>query len=340
VQFTCEKRGEGEGSHPKRHRVEQKFRDLGCNIFRIEKSANPYRSARSLRLLLQKEQYDIVHSHFGYTSGGFALGAHAVGLPFLNSFHAAAPTALERWDHYLGLRQIKKGWLRVHRYLLDRYVTKHMGHSKTNLDSFEPEWSSFAERYTHLPNGINFPSCLNKIELPYSRPLFLHVGSFRPAKNHSYLFSIFHEIRKRSPTASLLCIGEGQERARIEKTAGEGVYFVGAKDNLWPYYAAADLFLFPSSSEGFANVLVEAQAAALPVAASLLPAHRESLAPMQHHALFPLGDPATAASIALAHLKQQQGVAESQHYVKKHFSIESFAERLAELYRSLGCGHI
>ncbi len=318
---------------PESH-LDEEITSLGCRIHRIKKSANPYQTAKQLQKLLKTNSYDLVHSHFGYTSGGVALGASRKKIPFLNSFHASAPTALESWENHSSLRFIKHTWLKLHRHLMEKHVTLHIGHSKANLDAFQPNWQT-SQRYRLIPNGVHFQE--RKKQEKGSELRILHIGSFRLAKNHSELLQIFAEIQKREPKARLICVGDGPELTQIKKQTellalSDFVSFEGVQHDPWKYYANADLLLFPSKSEGFANVLVEAQAAHLPIAASDLPAHRESVAPTQQHALFPLGDPQRAAEIALEQACFPQKLSDAKEHVCSRFSIEQFSKNLAALY--------
>src|SRR5262249_59819060 len=67
------------------------------------------------------------------------------------------------------------------------------------------------------------------------------------------------------------------------------------------WFAAADVFAFPSTKEGWGLVVLEAMSAGLPVVASDLPVFREYLRPGRDALLVPTGDPpALAAALASA----------------------------------------
>ena len=65
-------------------------------------------------------------------------------------------------------------------------------------------------------------------------------------------------------------------------------------------YRAADAFAFPSEREGFGLVVLEAQAAGLPVVASDLPVLREFLSPGEDCLMVPAGDAAALAEALVA----------------------------------------
>ena len=100
-----------------------------------------------------------------------------------------------------------------------------------------------------------------------------HVGRFHPQKNHELLVRAFAVIRRRRPAAKLVLIGmgplEGAVRQQVRDLGlDDSVIFVGSVNNVPDYLRAMDVFLFPSIYEGLGMVLVEAQAAGLPVVMS------------------------------------------------------------------------
>ena len=95
-----------------------------------------------------------------------------------------------------------------------------------------------------------------------------HVGRLAPEKNLPLVVSAFLEMRQRVPRARLLLVGDGPERAALQARHPECL-FAGMRTgtDLAAHYASADLFLFPSTTETYGNVTVEAMASGLAVVA-------------------------------------------------------------------------
>lgn len=103
----------------------------------------------------------------------------------------------------------------------------------------------------------------------------LIVGRLSLEKSHVQLVKAIAQLRTKLPEvrAKLLIVGEGPERLAIEQAAQEcglkdQVIFVGYTADVRPYYAAADLAVLASKTEGSPNALLEAMAASVPVVAT------------------------------------------------------------------------
>lgn len=100
-----------------------------------------------------------------------------------------------------------------------------------------------------------------------SQPLLLYVGRLAPEKRVDLLRPIFQAI----PDARLAIVGDGPLRSDLEAHfEGTPTVFTGFLTGkaLSSAYASADLFVFPSDSETFGNVVLEAMASGLPTVAA------------------------------------------------------------------------
>jgi UDP-glucose:(heptosyl)LPS alpha-1,3-glucosyltransferase len=107
-------------------------------------------------------------------------------------------------------------------------------------------------------------------KIPTEAPLVLFVGSGFRRKGLDFLLSAWSAPGLSQ--AYLLVVGADarmsryQERARA--VAGERILFVGRREDVENYYAAADVVALPSLQEAFGNVVLESLAAGLPVLVS------------------------------------------------------------------------
>jgi glycosyltransferase involved in cell wall biosynthesis len=93
-------------------------------------------------------------------------------------------------------------------------------------------------------------------------------------KNLPFLLEAFKELRQLRSDVALVIVGDGPYRPLMENAAaGLPVHFLGVRGDdtrptLATIYASADLFVFPSETDTLGQVVIEAQAAGLPVLVS------------------------------------------------------------------------
>ena len=98
----------------------------------------------------------------------------------------------------------------------------------------------------------------------------LMISRLTREKNIDLALEALADIIKQKPQTSLIIVGEGPERVKLEKKAqalnlGAHVSFEGWKEDLTPYFRASDLYLLTSWYEGYGLAVTEAMAAGLPV---------------------------------------------------------------------------
>ncbi len=100
------------------------------------------------------------------------------------------------------------------------------------------------------------------------QPVALYVGRLAAEKNLTLLQESFQAIREVRPDIAQVIVGDGPARAQLEKALPDAHFsgFVG-QEALARHYASADLFIFPSLSETWGNVVAEAMASGLAVVA-------------------------------------------------------------------------
>jgi glycosyltransferase involved in cell wall biosynthesis len=110
----------------------------------------------------------------------------------------------------------------------------------------------------------------------------LYVGRVSKEKNLDVLTEAYERIHERHPGVQLVIVGDGpylaEMRARLDHRR---CTFTGTLtgDDLVQAYASADLFVFPSTTDTFGNVILEAQACGLPVVVTDQGGPRENMRP-------------------------------------------------------------
>ena len=122
----------------------------------------------------------------------------------------------------------------------------------------------------------------------------LYVGRLAPEKNLGLVAQAYEAMARRSPRVRLVIVGDGPQRHALSQMC-PGAYFAGVRSglDLSAHYASADLFLFPSLSETFGNVTLEAMASGLPVLAYEHAAAAELIGHGQSGVAVPIGQEKT-----------------------------------------------
>jgi glycosyltransferase involved in cell wall biosynthesis len=177
-------------------------------------------------------------------------------------------------------------------------------------------------------------------------PRIAVVGRLSPEKGVDVFLRGCRELTTRGVTFRALIVGDGPERARLERMRAEldledCVEFVGAVDDMPAMYATLDLLVIPSRSEGLPNVLLEALNADIPVVATRVGAIPEVLEDTSAGWMVPPDSPADLAdaiAAALVSQAEEEG-RRARRAVVERFSLERRASEHLRLYAELCPSH-
>jgi glycosyltransferase involved in cell wall biosynthesis len=182
-----------------------------------------------------------------------------------------------------------------------------------------------------------------KLGLQEGERMILAVGRLSQEKAQIDLLRAFKKLNDTHAeiNARLVIVGDGPDRGPLVEAAaslgiGGGVVFTGQVKNVEAYYAAADVLVNPSHSEGSPYVLLEAMAANLPIVATAVGGVPEMVENNRTALLVPASDPsALANAIARVFSDEQLALrlaAGASTLVSSRFSPENYARSLAKVY--------
>ena len=98
--------------------------------------------------------------------------------------------------------------------------------------------------------------------------VLISVGRMAPEKNLDQVLKTYEALKVTGQAFKLVMVGDGPLKEQFQKRYPE-IIFPGmlSQTNLATYYASSDLFIFPSQTETFGNVTLEALASGIPVLA-------------------------------------------------------------------------
>ncbi len=172
-------------------------------------------------------------------------------------------------------------------------------------------------------------------------PVYIHVSRLAAEKNYALLFRAWSAIRAAHPRARFVVVSDGPLRKKLQREHPWAV-FTGflEREDLARHYASADVFLYPSLTETFGNVLTESMASGLAVcafeyaAAARYVRHRENglLVPLDDEAAFMENTLALAADPRLRQSLRLVARATAENIPWSRV-IDGFARDLAEVAR-------
>jgi glycosyltransferase involved in cell wall biosynthesis len=168
-------------------------------------------------------------------------------------------------------------------------------------------------------------------------PVAVCVGRLHRQKGQAALLDVWPGVRERVAGAELVLVGDGPDRAELERRAVEGVRLAGASDDVAGWLAAADVVVQPSRWEGFPLSVLEALACSRTVVFTDAPGIRD-LARSGVGAVVPQDDrhaltDAIAARLADRELADREGRA-GREWVERRDQREQLDE-VARLYEEL-----
>ena len=225
-----------------------------------------------VRKYLKREQPDIIHTHLNNNTYIWAAKPRK-GTKIFHTVHSELDALWEDdFESKLDLYATKKLVEKFHM----RFFVLHEQMRKDTNAFFNVNDSVI------LNNGIDFEKFENALPkavvrkregIPENAFVIGHVGRFTKNKNHTFLVDVFAEIKKNTPEAYLLLVGNGETLEDIQ----DKIKHLGLDDcskilsyrtDVPDLLSAMDRFVFPSIYEGLGIVLIEAQKIGIPCIAS------------------------------------------------------------------------
>lgn len=235
---------------------------------------------RMLRKLWREKRPDAIYVATEGPLGWSAMRVAAqLGIPSSSGFHT-------RFDEYM--RDYGVGFLQP---LAVRWMRRFHNTSAATIvptcELMEFLQGIGFEQVTHMPRAVN-----TELFHPDKRDdalraewgvgpddlAAIYVGRVAAEKNLPLAVRAFRELQKQRPDAKFVWVGEGPELASIARDNPDFVIRgIQRGEDCARHFASADLFLFPSHSETFGNVTIEAMASGIATVAFHYGAAKEHL---------------------------------------------------------------
>ena len=183
-----------------------------------------------------------------------------------------------------------------------------------------------------------------RLGLSETEAVILAAGRLSREKGHSDLVAATTQLARMDdlPPYRVVIVGDGPERVALSRQTEElgianKVVFAGFQSNMAPYFAMSRMLALPSHSEGSPNVVLEAMAAGLPIAATIVGGVPEILEHGKTGLLTPSGDPEAMAAalrelLTQAELGNRLGES-ARAESNRNYTLESYTRKLVGFYK-------
>lgn len=219
-----------------------------------------------------RQRFTHIHSATPGPLGLVALAiARILRLPIVGTYHTALPQYAQYLTDDVSVAEA------VWKYVVWYYDQMDLVYVPSSSTATELIAKGIAESKVRVfPRGVDTdlfnPSrrngCLERYHVDADKTTLLYVGRVSKEKNLELLVRTFKQLIKTSHQVCLVVVGDGPYANEMrEALAGTPSVFTGYIEGeaLASVYASADLFVFPSTTDTFGNVVLEAQASGIPV---------------------------------------------------------------------------
>jgi N-acetyl-alpha-D-glucosaminyl L-malate synthase BshA len=299
--------------------------------------------------IVKYQKLDLLHVHYAVphaTAADLArqiLRSEGIHIPIITTLHGTDINLVGKDETFMPII--------THAINVSDGVTAVSQSLKDNTLSFFPKVN---KEITVIPNFIDLQrfsykpkNHFKKAIAPNDEKIIVHASNFRRLKRVDNVVRIFAQIHDKIPS-KLLLIGDGPERAKIEKQCRElGLYdsairFLGKQDAIEELLAVSDLFLMPSETESFGLAALEAMACQVPVVSSNV----EGLPEVNLHGITgytaPPDDVAQMAELSLKILGNPDTLAQFRHNAllqAQKYDIKNILPQYEAYYQKIVAQH-
>jgi glycosyltransferase involved in cell wall biosynthesis len=329
----------------------------GVPVFSLElkRRRDMMRGVRRLWGLIREQRPAVIHATLFRAAVVSRTVGQLTGVPVITSL--VSPTYEPEWS--ADNPDLQGPGVRL-AHLIDRLTARAWGSQFVAItqavkDSAVRQLGVSPNRIEVIPRGLAFDRMHPPSEggLAEARvflggssrfPVILTVGRLVPPKGHRYAILAMKRVAEALPQARLVIVGEGRLRAPLEdliRTHGldDRVMLAGERRDVDILLHAADLFVFPSLSEGFGVALLEALGAGRACVVSRTPALTEVTNGGRVALLVEPGSPEALAA-GIIRLAVDRGLAvrmgaEAAAWARARYDIARSMQSLEELYATL-----
>ena len=239
----------------------EEFKKCGFNTIKLNnmtKSGIKY--YQEIKSILKKYKIDIVHSNINTENHLVMKAAYDCNVPV-------------RISHAHGLPNPSNNILKKQVRKIKSFIGNKYSNCNLACSSKAGDYLFGKDNYRTIYNAINISKFKfdNEIRQNIRKSLGIknevlvgYIARFNNGKNHDFLIDTFEKMNIKDKNMKVVFIGSGPFKECLQEKINmlnlqEYILILSSKKNIYDYYQAMDLFVFPSDEEGLGMVAIESQ---------------------------------------------------------------------------------
>ncbi|WP_372997833.1 glycosyltransferase family 4 protein [Marinobacter sp.] len=291
--------------------------------------------------LIRKNGITLIHAHLLGSNIYGALAAIVSRVPMIATFHGGADVASKERFLATKFRLINIGAKAI--VCVSRRLQEELG-ARSPLAT---------KKLRLIYNGVDpekfqprsGDALKKELGLAADTKIVISIGNIRPAKGYPYLVDAVADVVAQDPGVHFVIVGHqrkdlfSQLEAQIEQVGvGGNIHFLGFRSDVQDLLCQADVFLLPSTSEGFSISTVEAMMAGIPVVSTRSGGPEEILDHDKTGILIPVADRVAISHAVLrvvrGEIPENMNV-QARDRAKQSFSVRAMLDHYEALYQEL-----
>lgn len=256
------------------------YREWGCTIHQIDTSRSPLKKGnikaiKQLKMLVEREQYDIVHCHTPVAAMCTRLACRGVrkkGTKVIytaHGFHFYKGAPLKNWLIYYPVEKFCSHFTDVLITINNEDYELASEKLKAKKVVYVPGVGIDLEKFSKCTVDINEKR--KELGIPENAFVLLSVGELNQNKNHEVIIKAISKSSFNSIHYVVAGIGAKKyylEQLSMQLNVNDRIHLIGYRSDVNELYKMADVCVFPSIREGLGMCAIEGMASGLPLIVS------------------------------------------------------------------------